>query len=1109
MAFPGMEISHAFGSLCGMIRREAVIFGDESGEYLVNPVGRRMAFRNIANNEMNLVIESQSVEAITAVAVSRDRAILAVCQICATAPFTQVSVYDMRIVSSRPTQTLEEIGGAVGRIVCASFSPDEAANLLCFASVSPECLLVVLDWRSNKVVGKCVLDRAADQVAISPLNSHLVSASGENFIGLWTAHEGEFQACPPFSLDEEPLSVTDHAWLQPGDDMLALCTGQGSIHILSSESMALTAVIRSPFRESSRDSSLTPLCIRCYHRGFIVGAAHGTIAIWEACEEDTTQPSFKHVRTVCVRHADAAVCCIDIVSTDDSGQLQLALGFDDAQIGHTSTRAILKGLDLCTIVSGGFHSGPINSCDLAAQRPIIATMCAQEASVRIWNYALRRCELHCSFPGEELTSIAIHPFGYFLAVSFNDKLRFYQILVNELKQYRELSNGYRGIRFMRFSNGGHLLAVAQSKLVIVINTKTLHRVATLKHHVTSLCFDPEDQVLVTCGEGGSLYEWSTHGWEKKERDPIAKSKEGIAITAGDDGFSCCSMIDGNRPLLQVRSDGVDQELPTPNDARIDALCYQTGPEGVPVVLAGTSTGMLWVCQAPVSLESSAEGFYGLHAGAITGIRVSADNRIAVTAGEDGAIFVMSISGVVSEVEGTQRGDPRNGVNEIVMINRGEIQVKQEEVNVLETENNTLETRLEEEKAKVEGECRTRVSAARQKDQEEIVELRSMYESLQERATTKERENLKQLKTMEANHMLVADNLESVYDKKISSESDRFAIVESALTTLQKRIEVLKEDSQAQLEQVRLGLQEDLRRQVAGKDAEIQKLKDLLAFSQHRSDMMLSQEENEYDFEIAEIKKQSQEELEQQRMIEYKLKKEQDTLLRGLDKMEHDRDQGSKKQIETKVTIHNLTKETTELTNIVDSMKSERREREAILREKELQIGAYKLKVNTLKKFKHVLDFRLREVAESLQPKDQMIEQLNEDLRILEGEFERQLALQHHMDNVLKQKESAITDYIVEADRLREVIRLRERRIQRFHTDLHDLVQNERDIRRWPDAMKEIYHEHVNAACIAKDDEDKVPIEELRRQTRLMDKKSRALSQQQGRDRSEVQARHSV
>merc|ERR1719271_2321111 len=173
-------------------------------------------------------------------------------------------------------------------------------------------------------------------------------------------------------------------------------------------------------------------------------------------------------------------------------------------------------------------------------------------------------------------------------------------------------------------------------------------------------------------------------------------------------------------------------------------------------------------------------------------------------------------------------------------------------------------------------------------------------------------------------MQAADQMEVVYDKKITAEADRYTTVEATLKTLEKRIEVMREDSEAQLEQVRLGLQEDLRRQVAEKEEEIQKLKDLLAFSQHRFDTMLDQEGMEYDFEIAELKRQSQDELEAQRMVEYKLKKEQDTLLRGLDKMEHDREQIAKEQMETRITIKGLTQEKNGLERKVNDMKSDRR-----------------------------------------------------------------------------------------------------------------------------------------------------------------------------------------
>jgi len=952
---------------------------------------------------------------------------------------------------------------------------------------------VVLDWRQNRVIGKCTLNSPADQVSLAPFDANVVCASGENFIGLWTARSDGELLQSEFDLDD-PHPVIDHAWIQPGDGTLAVCTGEGTIDILSSKDMAVVSTIEHPFEFASGDAEeLKPLCIRCFYRGFAVGGPRGTVAFYEMTSDGDAPGCFAHVRTIRVRHTDASICCIDTVDMDDIDQMRIVFGFDDAHIAHTSMGTLMKGLDemtLCTVVAGGFHSGAITSLDLAAQRPIIASMCQEESSVRIWNYTLRRCELCCSFPGEELTSIAIHPFGFFLAVSFSDKLRFFQILVNELKPYRELSNGYRGIRLVKFSHGGHLLAAAQGKLVLIVNTTTLQRVATLRghsQHVTSLCFDPQDQVLLTCGEDGSLFAWSTAGWQKTY-EHFARSAECLAIAAGRDGYSCCSLIEGNKTSLKSLDYSVqDQQIELPENLRIGALCYQQGEESLPIVLAGTSTGMLWICRSPLGLGSC--DTHGLHADACSAICLSADGRTVVTAGDDGIIFVLNVSGIAPEAESSRRETVRGAVpTEIVMINRGEIQVRQEEFQLLDSENGALQSRLTEEASKLEGECKARLEKARKKDQEEIALLRQTYEGLQKEATQKERENLRELKTIESAHMQAADQMEVVYDKKITAEADRYLAVESTLKTLEKRIEVMREDSEAQLEQVRLGLQEDLRRQVSEKEAEIQKLKDLLAFSKHRFDTMLDQEGMEFDYEVAELKRKSQDELEQQRMVEYKLKKEQDTLLRGLDKMEHDREQISKDMMESKVQIKKLTKETTDLERNVEALKGDRRDREATLRDRELQIGAYKVKVNTLKKFKHVLDFRLREVQESLQPKEKMIERLNEDLINLEAEFEKQLAMQHQMESELVEKDEQITALLAEGDKLRETIKLRERRIQLFHTDLYKLVKEEQDVRSWPQCIRVIYRDHMNPECIAKDAEQSIPMEELRRQTKLMEKK---------------------
>jgi hypothetical protein len=52
--------------------------------------------------------------------------------------------------------------------------------------------------------------------------------------------------------------------------------------------------------------------------------------------------------------------------------------------------------------------------------------------------------------------VALHPNGFYMAVAFINKLRFYHILQVKLRQYREIQ--LKNINIIKFSDGGQWLA---------------------------------------------------------------------------------------------------------------------------------------------------------------------------------------------------------------------------------------------------------------------------------------------------------------------------------------------------------------------------------------------------------------------------------------------------------------------------------------------------------------------------------------------------------------------------------------------------------------------------------------------------------------------------
>jgi len=84
------------------------------------------------------------------------------------------------------------------------------------------------------------------------------------------------------------------------------------------------------------------------------------------------------------------------------------------------------------------------------RKPLIVTS-GEDGTVRIWNYLEKTQEL-CVNLGEHISSVAIHPSGFHVLVGGSDKLRVYNLLLDDLRLVKELQ--IKGCTECRFSHGG-------------------------------------------------------------------------------------------------------------------------------------------------------------------------------------------------------------------------------------------------------------------------------------------------------------------------------------------------------------------------------------------------------------------------------------------------------------------------------------------------------------------------------------------------------------------------------------------------------------------------------------------------------------------------------
>ena len=174
---------------------------------------------------------------------------------------------------------------------------------------------------------------------------------------------------------------------------------------------------------------------------------------------------------------------------ENFNEFLLVVGFKSNEIAYLSMKEVLSNiknpdynLEL-NLVCDGFHKGGISCMDVSLQRPIIITCSKEDKSIRVWNYLTGHCE-NCKIILEEkedskekemnFLSLAIHPNGYYVAISDSEMIRFFHLCYKELRFFSNDQVGNEQSKpncsILKFSNGGHLLAAVSERKIYVINS---------------------------------------------------------------------------------------------------------------------------------------------------------------------------------------------------------------------------------------------------------------------------------------------------------------------------------------------------------------------------------------------------------------------------------------------------------------------------------------------------------------------------------------------------------------------------------------------------------------------------------------------------------------
>ena len=566
-----MDILKAFGADLNTNTRDNILFVNKA---LLYPCGRHLALRDLTisdihdshKNEQLFIFLESDVKEINCLNVSKDSYLLLVTT--ENAEHSEINIYNLSKISFssftifKPRRKI--MSSEYTRYVYACFTQDN--NNLCALGEmkNGNMKLVVYDiqafkkFKIDNYTPKFTVDIPRGANKISFLNNKIFCISGKNCLSFWVLYENN---CKEFkSTVNLAKNYVDHCWISdPKCPLCGVITDTNDLIIYTAvfyknnlsineedlnqpiERFAIKQTLNNIYNittvkenyinsQKIKLNEINLICtrIKSYEEGLIIGSNKGNILFVEKLPNGDYLPIRFSLKD---KESSITGICLENLN-----ELLLVVGFKSNEIGYMGIKEILTNiknpdynLEL-NLICDGFHRGAINCMDVSLQRPIIITCSTEDKSIRIWNYLTGHCE-NCKIVLEEkedskekeinFLSLAIHPNGYYVAISDNEMIRFFHLCHKELRFYSNDQVGNEQSKpnctILKFSNGGHLLAAVSERKIYVIRSfsREILRIFNTPHkgNIVSIYFHDEDSFIYSCGTDGIIVQYNLFNFD--------------------------------------------------------------------------------------------------------------------------------------------------------------------------------------------------------------------------------------------------------------------------------------------------------------------------------------------------------------------------------------------------------------------------------------------------------------------------------------------------------------------------------------------------------------------------------------------------------------------
>ncbi len=945
-----------------------------------------------------------------------------------------MTVYEVQTLRRKKVLSTTEVTST--EFKCLAFSSD--SKFLIAQGGSPDWTLTYWSWDKSKLVASAKTSNPQGapiyQCTFNPLDSSHVCVSGNGILKYYRFLENTLKGSSATIGKRDPQNYLCHAWLD--EERVIVATDTGDLLMFDFGELKLVLPM-SPSDGNSID------CIIAYSKGFVCGGDLGVLSIFEKTDD---KEFYRRARTCKIDSNPEKITSLAITSSEDV----LACVLDNAQMYSLalSSTDMYKSEDIkLELLAQPFHSKGITGVDTCIRKPLVVT-CSLDRTVRVWNYLDRTIDLNKTFQ-EEAFSVAFHPSGLHILVGFSDKLRLMNLLMGDIRPYREFS--IKACRECCFSNGGQYFAAVNSNAISIYNTYTCELIWTLRGHngkVRSVHWSADDSRIISAGADGAVYEWGMSD-QKRKGETVHKGTVYNSCLTVPDGRSIV-VVGSDKTIKEISDSTVQKEFPTL--VELTNVVMSSGK----IIFAGTDEGTVRAYKYPLTSAEFQE--FQCHSKPVSRIVLSFDEIFLFTVSEDGSLCIW-------DVRDKERAKQQKEIQfaDEILVTKADLEEKAALTAELENKVTDLTEHIDYQLRLKDMTYTERIKDLTDKYTAEFEAERSKYDVLAKERNEIEIEFDERYNAQANKHKELISTMEANFSAKLMAEMERY-------TALQKQMEEMnsKWDEQTMLlveghEKVIQEINEDYDNRITEDLVAIERLNEEKEEAAKTFDETRRQIEEDADREIEELKEKYEAKLAVEREAGLRLKGENGIMRNKfltLGNYIEDHKQEIKAQFEE---IQSLNHQLQNRDKDIAGLKKEISERDQTIGDKEKRIYDLKKKNQELEKFKFVLDYKIKELKRLIDPLTNEITDMKNQIKEMDAELEMYFKVNANLELTITDLKLKIEGLNKDANIQRQRYADAEGTIKRIKTDIHEMMNHIQDAKVLKERAKALYTKHVTQA----------------------------------------------